>query len=234
MKQIELRSLPSVVPNYPLRALQRVSAARRAGGCFEVVYCGSVGLQQKLDMIARSVVDWPASALFRIVGNSGTATGRQVAAAASQAGVSDRVLFDGWTAYDEVPSRLVTCSLGISLLDPCFEQWRTALGASNKRYQYMQASLPQIGDMNPGVRELLEGQGIGRCIAAFEPGELARVVTEYADDPERCRREGERAYRLHIERYNYQRAFQPVLDWINDRLDCDRFHRQSGKRVVLS
>jgi glycosyltransferase involved in cell wall biosynthesis len=182
---------------------------------FEVIYCGSVGFDQKLDAIIESVPKWPKNTIFSIIGNDHSAIGGQLKAQARRLGVENRVRFTGWTAYDQLPQRLAKAQLGISLLDSSFEQWRTSLGASNKRYQYMQAGLPQIGDMNPGVKELLEGRGIGRCVTSYAPDELAAVIAAYAADRERCRTEGQRAQALHVSHYNYQRAFQPVLDWLS-------------------
>lgn len=212
--QLNLSELPTIVPNYPLFVGERPPPSWAREGRFEVVYCGSIGRHQQLDLIARSVARWPDHAVFHIIGNASSQMARQISVSAQKAGVSERVIFDGWTPYNELPTRLAAAHLGISLLDPSYQQWRTALGASNKRYQYMQAGLPQIGDMNPGVHELVEKQSIGSCLRSFDDEELARIVTEYATNPERCRQEGERAFALHRDRYNYQSAFQPVLEWL--------------------
>jgi len=215
--QLGLSDLPHVVPNYPMHEAPRPVAAVDPGGPFGVVYCGSVGLNQKLDLIIDSVAHWPPGTVFRIIGNDQSEIARNLRRRAESAGVADRVIFEGWVPYDQVQARLMRSDLGILLLDPSSEQRRTALGASNKRYQYMQAALPQIGDMNPGVAELLEGQGIGRCLAAFCPEQLAALVAGYSGDRARSRAEGDRAYALHEQRYNYQQAFRPVLEWIGAR-----------------
>lgn len=217
----------AVVPNYP--PLERSRPQPRSPDApFSVVYCGTLGLHQKLDLIIRSVRHWPATSEFRIIGQAGTATGDLLRTLARDEGVGDRVIFEGWVAYDQVPRRLAEADLSISLLDPSFEQWRTALGASNKRYQYMQAGLAQIGDMNPGVAELLEGQSIGRCVRSHEVDEISALVNAYAADPEARRRDGERAKALHESLYNYQAAFQPVVDWLAARLNRPIGFRDAG------
>jgi hypothetical protein len=126
-----------------------------------------------------------------------------------------RVRVEGWVPFEALVQRLASAWLGISLLDPARLVWRTALGASNKRYLYMQAGLPQIGDMNPGVSDLLEGSDIGRCVTSFSPAEIAAIVRTYEADRNRCLREGERARTLVRERYNYQAGMQPLLAWID-------------------
>lgn len=215
-RQLALKEAPAVAPNYPMaeRGVKRMPKPSLDGSIFDVVYCGSVGLDQKLDFIIESVHKWPERALFSVIGNDQSPLASQLRQRARELGIQHRVRFEGWISYRELPSRLARADLGIALLDPTLEQWSTALGASNKRYQYMQAGLPQISDMNPGVAELLELQQIGRSLTQFSICELASLVTEYAGNPERGRSEGERAFLLHLERYNYQRAFQPVLDWI--------------------
>jgi glycosyltransferase involved in cell wall biosynthesis len=210
---------PTVVPNFPMAAgIEPAPACRASREFFEVIYCGSVGPTQKLDIIGASVASWPQQAVFTILGNDLSQYAQELRQRALAARLGDRVRFEGWIAFDALPQRLAEADLAISLLDPAYELWRTALGASNKRYQYMQAGLAQIGDMNPGVAEMLEGRGIGRCVREHTPEAIAAVVWEYAADPERCRREGEKARALHLAEFNYERAFQPVLAWIEAAL----------------
>jgi hypothetical protein len=111
-----------------------------------------------------------------------------------------------------VEARLSEADLAIALLDGSTAQWSTALGASNKRYQFMKAGLPQIGDFNPGVPELIEGNGIGACVTAHDPGQIAALVRAYVTDDRRRRIEGARAFSLHRAEFNYEHAFQRLLD----------------------
>lgn len=210
--RLGLASDPLVVENLPLRATH--PPPPRDGGPeagFEVVYCGSLGLDQKLDAVIRAVPAWPPAARLLLIGRDETAAGRGLRALARDLGLDGRVVFAGWLPLPAAEARMARADLGIALLDGAWEQWRTALGASNKRYQYMKAGLPQIGDRNPGVPELLEGQGIGACVAAPEPAEIAALVRTYAADPERCRREGARAFALHRATFHYELAFGPLL-----------------------
>lgn len=210
--QLSLEHEPLVIPNYPMWSYP---PPRRSGGPeFEVIYCGVVGMLQKLDVIIASVAHWPERAVFTIVGNDRTEIGTELKRIAATNGVQSRVNFAGWLPYDRLGQRLAQADVGILFLDPSYEQFRTALGASNKRYQYLQSGLPQIGDMNPGVAEFLEGQGIGRCVASFDPVELASVVAQYATQPELSAAQGRRAYELHQTRYNYENAFAPLLEWL--------------------
>lgn len=215
MKALSLHEPPLVIENYPLRAGSPPGKGPRSGP-FEVVYCGSLGLNQKLDMAIRSCAMWPAETRLLLIGNADTQTGQLLKELAVSFGVQERVVFTGWMESQAAERRMAEADLGLGLLDMSSEQLRTALGASNKRYQYMKAGLPQIGDLNPGIQELLEGSRIGTCLRSHDPQELGAVVSGYVLDPLRGLAEGARAFGLHQDRYNYESVFTRLIE----RLDA--------------
>ncbi|MEP2612594.1 glycosyltransferase [Marinobacter alexandrii] len=213
-EMLGLAEKPLVVENYPLRAPNPLASSSADKSKFEVVYCGSLGKHQRLDSIIGSVPNWPSHVDLVLIGNDTTAIGRQLKALAKSMGLADRVRFLGWMDTPAAERRIAQADLGIALLDSQLEQFRTALGASNKRYQIMKAGLPQIGDTNPGVPELLHG--IGACVDAntHDPADIAAIVTEYAADADRCAKEGARAFLRHQEVYNYELAFRRLQEQI--------------------
>lgn len=217
-QQLGLVELPTVVENYPLdnSGAKESAVPIRNNPHFEVVYCGAIGTSRSLDDIIRSVPHWRKDAIFRIYGNDETPVGHQLKQLARELGVEKRVLFSGWINTEDLAHAMGKADLGICLFQNIKNY--TALGASNKRFQYMQAGLAQIGDMIPGVAEMLEGERIGLSVRSFEPEAIAEAVNAYATDPERTRREGARAYELFKSRYNYETAFAPVLDFIEKKI----------------
>lgn len=210
--KLGLETLPLVVENYPLISPASPPFDKRTHrGSFTVVYSGSLGLNQKLDTIIRSVPYWPEGVKLTLIGRDDTPIARALHGLVLELGVADRVQFTGWMDLPAAEDRMSQADLGIALLDDATQQLRTALGASNKRYQYMKAGLPQIGDFNPGVPELIEGNGIGTCLRAPDPRQIAELVRVYAADPERCASEGARAFDLHMTVYNYQAVFRHFL-----------------------
>jgi len=206
---------PMVLANYPLQATQFPPFNERCrNGEFEVIYCGRLGLDQKLDVVIRSVADWPEGTKLTLIGQDDTAAARHLRDMVVKLGVTERVHFAGWLDLPDAETRIAKANLGFALLDSSTAQWRTALGASNKRYQLMKAGLPQIGDFNPGVPELIEGNGVGACVHAHEPDEITLLVRAYAADETRCRVEGERAFALHQAEFNYERAFERLLEQV--------------------
>lgn len=209
-KALKLGTPPLVIENYPLRADTPLS--HEETGRFEVVYCGALGINQKLDVLIRSISFWPAEAHLVLIGNDTTPIAQQLRAIAAAEGVQDRVHFLGWMEIEAAEQRIASSNLGIAIFIDTHEQFRTALGASNKRFQYMKAGLPQIGDMNPGVPELLKG--VGTCLSKHDPEELAGLVATYARDPMRCQAEGAQAFKRHQEKYNYEQVFDRLIHWL--------------------
>ena len=94
------------------------------------------------------------------------------------------------------------------------------VGASNKRYQYMQAGLAQISDRIPALIEVIDDNGIGRSVADYTEQSIADIVHYYWSRPQERVAAGERAEQLHLERYNYQNAFAPTLRWIREKVSA--------------
>lgn len=205
---------PLVLENYPLRSENQSVKPKSPGTKFEVVYCGSLGFNQKLDQVIRSIPRWPDNADLALIGNDMTPTARRLRTLAEELDIAHRVQFLGWMDTTDAEDRMAKANLGSAMLAYGSEQLRTALGASNKRYQYMKAGIPQIGDANSGVPNLLVG--IGACVANHTPEEIAALVTTYAADPARCAREGAQAFELHQAEFNYERVFQRFLDRVKN------------------
>ena len=159
VKQLSLCKSPHVVPNYPLRFHGKPPNADKSEG-FELIYSGSIGSGHRLDVIIEALHHCAKHVHLTILGDRDRPTARALAGLAKKHGLSSRVRFPGWLDYKQVTQRLAQAHLGVSLLDPHVPNFRLSIGASNKRYEYMRAGLPQIGDMNPGVPELIEGNGI--------------------------------------------------------------------------
>ncbi len=209
VRQLRLRDAPFVIPNYPLKESNPVRATN--GATVEVVYCGVLGRGQNLPLILESVPLWPKNTRLTLIGDCDAALGPALQAQVAKDGLADRVRFSGWIDLADLPARLAQADLGLCLLNDAPTQFRTALGACNKRYQYMQAGLAQIGDRNPGVAGLLEGQRIGRCLGSYSSQDLARIVRGYVEDRAALAAEGRRAALLHQRRFNYQLEFAPLL-----------------------
>lgn len=212
-ERLGLAERPLTVENYPLIDGPPEPRSREwcAGG-FEVVYCGSIGLDQELEPLIESVMLWEEPARLTLIGNKKTLVARQLRKRVEDLGLQHRIHFTGWMERSEAEALLASSDLGHSMLERTKINWITSLGASNKRYQLMKAGIPQLSDCNPGVRDLIEGNQVGRCLDQVTPEAIAEVVNWYARHPERCEKEGRRARRLFEDQFNYQAVFPRVLE----------------------
>ncbi len=200
-----------VVPNFPLaRRSSRSAPAAVKSGSFDVVYTGSIGRNQQMELIMESVCLWPDSARLLVYGDDTTPYSKEL----RKKYAGEKILFRGWRELDHLLDEISGAWLAISLLDPTQIQWQSALNASNKRFIYMEAGLPQIGDTNPGVSALIEEKHIGSCVRSNEAAEVARIVTEYEADRKRALVEGARARQLFVDVFNYEVGFAPLHGWL--------------------
>ncbi|MEO2015955.1 MAG: glycosyltransferase [Fuerstiella sp.] len=214
VSQLALRERPSVIPNYPL-LVDSEAIENRSGKHFETVYVGALGENQALDSVIRSVDDWLPHVRLHLVGADDTNAAMKLRALAQDCGVTDRVVFHGRLPLAEVPVFLRKCHLGFSFLRDHHDQLRFATGASNKRYQYMQAGMPQVSDLNPRVTALIEEQGIGRCVHPDDLSGITEVVNFFARNPGECTRAGRQAEELYLRQYHYELPFREFVEWVN-------------------
>ncbi|HUM35305.1 MAG TPA: glycosyltransferase [Anaerolineae bacterium] len=203
-----------VIPESPLRAMlqERGLGDRRVVG-----YTGSVGINQGLTQAAQSMRYWPADSLFVLVGPYSQAVQDSILAAAGAANAASRVLFLGPRTHAEALALTAGADLGLSLIEPHNQNRLYSAGAVNKRFEYMALGLPQLTNSGPGVAEIVEEGQCGLCVNPTSPEEIGEAVKRLLPDQDLCRDMGARGRELHLQRYNYEAQFAPVLEWIVGR-----------------
>ena len=209
--QFGLGECPTVVPNYPILDGEPLPSKGGNEGRYEGVYFGSFGDDQVIPNIVESVGKWNPGATLTLIGDIHSSAAARIREVIKKRNLADRVFMESWLSRRDLQERVARADFGFSMLINSTAQWRTALGASNKRYQLMQFGLPQISDCNPGVNDLIEGGGVGRCVQGYEARDIADAVNAYLDRPEDLKRDGVRARRLHLEKYNYNSVFPRLL-----------------------
>ena len=214
--QHQIKGLPSVltVRNLPLKHSTVFSRAPRTEN-FSVAYFGSLGITQGLDSVIRSMPHWPTELSLHLYSRADAASIAKWRILVEQAGVADRVHFEGWVHANDLLPTISKHHVGLSMMRPESDNERFASGASNKRYLLMAAGIAQISDRLPGVSELVEGNRVGKCVEPDNLLDIAEAVNYYYSRPseiERIQREGP----MLIESiYNYESEFQPVLDFLD-------------------
>jgi glycosyltransferase involved in cell wall biosynthesis len=219
--QAGLRDSPKVVMNCPRRMAQvpasplrqELAAAGWAAGR-AVCYLGSIGVDQGLLPAARSMRHWPENAVFVLIGDSSADVREQILKAAGEAQAENRVLFLGARPHSEALALVAGAELGLSLIQPHTQNWRHSAGAINKRFEYIALGVPQVSNDGPGVRDILEANQCGLCADPDQPEAIGRAVRQLLDVPEQRRLFSANARSCHLDRFNYEFQFRPVLEWI--------------------
>jgi glycosyltransferase involved in cell wall biosynthesis len=83
--------------------------------------------------------------------------------------------------------------------------------APNKLFEYMRMGLPMVAANYPGIRLLVEGEGVGFCVDPASPGEIATALNRLAADPAHRERMRLNGLRLSKDRYIWEVESAPLL-----------------------
>lgn len=213
-----LPSTPEVVMNCP-RRLEEVPAgglrqALRQRGVETssiVHYHGAIGPDHNLPNIIKSMRYWPSNSVFALTGDETRYEPilRRVAVACD---VNDRVIFLGRAPYPEVLQRCADATVGVTFLEPTRLNWELSAGASNKRFEYAALGIPQVTNTGPGIDELFGRPQIASAVPFDDVAAIGNAVNAYLSSETLRRATGLRARSLHLDRYNYETQFRPVMN----------------------
>ena len=71
--------------------------------------------------------------------------------------------------------------------------------------------LPMVATNFPGIRPLVEGEGVGLCVDPGSPSEIAAALNRLAADPAHRERMRQNGLRLSKDRYNWEIESAPLL-----------------------
>jgi glycosyltransferase involved in cell wall biosynthesis len=224
--EAHLSNEPIVVMNCPM-LLETLPSSRLTPWLVErgwtsgggiVHYQGGVGPDHCLETIIQSMVFWSVDAVLVIVGRGNPVYVEKLKAMAGSHGVGHRVFFVGGVNYQDVFQFAAGATVGVSILDPTRPNWRYSAGASNKRFEYIALGIPQVTNVGPGISELFEQTGVATTAQFDSAPSIARAINGYLDS-ERLRSETSvRARALHLNDYNYESQFAPMLTTIERAL----------------
>jgi glycosyltransferase involved in cell wall biosynthesis len=79
----------------------------------------------------------------------------------------------------------------------------------------MAVAVPQVCDQLPGVREIVEQTGSGICVPHDDVRAIGEAITSLLNHPERRKAMGAKAREAHLQRFNYEAQFEPVLERVS-------------------
>ena len=206
------RSIPAVPPPNLREALD--SAIPQ--GAAIVMYHGAIGPDHGLEVAVRSLPQWPRNSVFVLKGKAHADFADRIKGLASSLGVSSRVIFydPGFQPFDEHYAAIASADIGWTVFEPVHVNWKYQAMGSNKRFECMALGVPQIADDNPGAVEFIQEQGFGLCIPWNSPEAAAKAVNRLLGDDAFRKSVAQHCRELHLNRYNYDAQFKPVVEWI--------------------
>jgi len=170
-----------------------------------VLYQGLIDSMRCIEEIAEASRFFDAGVVLVVMG---TGFGRWADATAALAGF-ERVVVLPPVPYKALAPFTASADLGVLLYrNDCRNNYYCA---PNKLFEYMMMGLPVIAPNYPGMLALVEGEGVGLCVAPDSSRAIAEAVNRLAGDPETRLRMRANGLRLSKSRYNWADESAPLL-----------------------
>ena len=222
LAEVGLRRDIAVVMNCPRRLANLPEptlreALRYAGkeAAQMVLYNGSVGPGHGLELAVRSIPFWPSGSLLVLIGPCSASYRQALEADARSLGVRERLVFLGVVDPRRIWGIRTGADLALTIMEPVganTTNYRFAAGASNKRFEAMAAGVAQITNEGPGIEAIIDEVGCGLSVPTENPHELGEAVRYLLTDNEKRKEMGENGRAAHLDRFNYEVQFQPLLE----------------------
>ncbi len=171
---------------------------------FVVAYSGNMGIAHEFEAIidAAEILRDDPRIRFLIIGGGFRIPFLQVET--ERRGLQDNLLFKPYQPYEQLSQSLGTANIHLVSLRPSME----GLILPSKFYGIAAAARPTIfiGNTRGEMATLLEEHECGASVENSDGRGLVNLILDYANDPQRCQLEGNRARQLAEAHYNAQNA----------------------------
>jgi len=134
----------------------------------------------------------------------------ELKAEARQTGAEDKVFFLPAVPPHELAAFTASADVGVMVrLKDRLNVYYSA-GATNKLYEYLMAGLPVVTPNYPGFPEVVEAEGVGRCVDPTDPRAIAEAINGVLRDPEGRAAMQKKALRLARDVYNWEASFERI------------------------
>ena len=222
-KQARLPRPPSIVMNCPRKisvlpanALAPYLKFARHENSRVVFFQGWMGPHRGLESLIRSMTTWPADSVLVLVGPAPDAYRKSLIELAAQTGVTKRLLMIGMVSLEELNGLIAGADVAVALFpsDTDDLNFRYLAGASNKRFMYMSLGVAQVANTGPGMSEIIEQPKCGLLVNPNVPEEVGRAICQLLTDETMRKEMGQNGRQAHLNEFNYERQFAPVLEQI--------------------
>ena len=221
--QANLVRSPVIVMNCPRRLDElpastlggRLNAPGRAN-CRVVFFQGWLGPHRGLESLVRSMKLWAAESVLVLVGPATDSYKQSLVELAEKTGVRQRVLFIGMVPLGDLDGLIAGADVAVALFpsDTSDLNFRYLAGASNKRFMYMSLAVAQVSNTGPGMSSIIERHKCGVLVDPNAPDEVGSAICSLLENEPLRKEMGRNGRRAHLEEFNYERQFAPVLNQI--------------------
>jgi len=216
-----VRNCSATLKQLPNGQLRKTLRAKGVEPKWIVLFQGAMSVNYYVDKIVASMRFWPEGSFFVFIGKVQEDVRTNIDRIAQRYGVIDRIVYVGSVPYKEIFSYSIDADIALTMIKPVTFNFRHMAGASNKRYEAMACGIPQVSNIGPSMKELIEDNSVGVCIDPENPENIGRAVTELLSNPELRKEMGEKARALHLAQYNYEQEFRPVqhkvIEWCQEK-----------------
>jgi glycosyltransferase involved in cell wall biosynthesis len=206
------------VENYPIVQL---SQTFRRDPQEKVLYLGAMsrtrGLVEVIEAFALVTKKHPSWELD-LVGLSRPATFEdEMKSLAKNRGIDANVNFIPWVPYEEKERLSSQASMGVITYLP-YSNNTSCL--PNKLFDYMLVGLPVIASNFPLYKEIVEPNRCGLIVDPTQPREIALAMEYLIEHPHEAREMGERGRQAVLDRYNWEKESENLLEIYREVLEC--------------
>jgi len=137
----------------------------------------------------------------------------------------EKVEYLGWVDFGKIPDFLNKADAGIVCLHP-IPNYLTSLPV--KLFEYMLAGLPVIASNFPLWKEIVEGNNCGICINPLDLKDIAEAIKYLIEHPDEARKMGENGRKVVLEKYNWQKEGEKLIELYEKLLGEKKSRKQDG------
>ncbi len=205
------------IPNLPaLQFYNRFVPQQKPADELRLVYQGSINAEHGLEELL-AVLPFPVSGKklkLHIIGKAPDAYRKAFLERAANYKVQDQVVFEGYIPYTELPHYTGKNHIGIGINKPQGIIYQTGGTASNKIYEYVACGLPVLYYDIPHYQEHLQ-QYQWAFATDLTKESLLNCLSKIANRYEEISQYAKIDFQ---ERLNYERAFKPILVYLNAKM----------------
>lgn len=222
-KLAKLPHLPDIAMNTPLcigqlptNSLREILEQKGFDSNTKVVlYQGAINEWHSILEILKSMSSWPKDTVLVLTGYLYEDFMEEFWREAKALNLTHRIIHLPFVSYVQIFSYTVGAYIGLALYKPKDINNIFMAGASNKIFEYLSVGVPVITNDSPYFREVLD-PSYAYFVNPDSIEDIAKAINLAFYDQEGYRRKSQAARQVHFTKFNYERQFKPIIEYIRE------------------